>query len=95
MGLPDGKNTSGPDHHIIANSYLDQTGDAVTKAWARNQTDDVNRSDMDMVDLPDGSTYVVWGTGNQGVATPPNPPIGFSGAGIVKATQQQWLESFF
>ena len=50
---------------------------------------------MDMVELPDGRTYVVWGTGNQGVATAPNPPMGFSGAGIVDATEQQWLESHF
>ena len=48
-----------------------------------------------MVDLGDGTTYVVWASGNQGVATPPNKPMGFNGAGIVKATQQEWLESFF
>jgi hypothetical protein len=28
------------------------------QAFAKNQTDDVNRSDMDMVDLPDGTTCV-------------------------------------
>ena len=27
-----------------------------------NQTDDINRSDMDMVTLPTAETYVVWNT---------------------------------
>jgi hypothetical protein len=95
MGLPDGKNLSGPDHHIIPGSLLDTNGTSTAKGWAQNMTDDVNRSDMDMVDLPDGTTYVVWGTGNQGQPTAPNPSIGFNGAGIVNATQQEWLESYF
>jgi hypothetical protein len=39
----------------------------------RNETDDINRSDMDFVTLPNNQTYVVWITGNQGVGTAPNP----------------------
>ena len=50
---------------------------------------------MDMVTLPDGRTYVIWGTGNQGAGTWPNPGMGFMAAGIVDATEQQWVESFF
>ena len=46
MGLPDGNNTAGPDHHIIPGSLLDEAGNAADKAFANNQTDDVNRSDM-------------------------------------------------
>jgi hypothetical protein len=95
MGLPDGNWTGGPDHQIIPGSLLDEMGSPSQKMMARNQSDDINRSDMDMVTLPDGRTYVIWGTGNQGVATPPNQPMGFSGAGIVNATEQKWLESYF
>ena len=51
-----------PDHTIIPGSLLDEKGTSYQKAVVRNQTDDVNRSDMDMVTLPDGRTYVVWGT---------------------------------
>ena len=50
---------------------------------------------MDMVTLPSGQTYVVWGSGNQGVATPPNKPMGSSVAGLVDGTEQEWLESYF
>ena len=50
---------------------------------------------MDMVTLPNGDTYVVWGSGNQGVATAPNDPMGMSVAGIVHATEQEWVESWF
>ena len=95
MGFPDGADLSGPDHTIIEGSLLDQLGRAEQKAVARNQTDDINRSDMDMVTLPSGETYVVWNTGNQGESTPPNPSAGFSGAGIVNGSEQQWLESYF
>jgi hypothetical protein len=31
MGIPDGSNTSGPDHHILAGSLLEEQGDAVSK----------------------------------------------------------------
>lgn len=95
MGLPDGRNTSGPDHAIIPNSLVDERGTAVQKEFVRNQTDDINRSDMDMVTLPTGQTYVVWGSGNQGVPTSPNPPMGQSVAGIVEGTEQEWVESYF
>ena len=95
MGLPDGNDTQGPDHRIIPGSLLDQLGSDNQKTIAHNQTDDVNRSDMDFVTLPTGQTYLVWNTGNQGEATPPNPPAGFSGAGLVDGTEQEWLESFF
>lgn len=61
----------------------------------RNETDDINRSDMDMVTLPNNQTYVVWITGNQGEGTAPNPPMSFSGAGLVYGTEQQWMESWF
>ena len=47
-----------------------------------------NRSDMDFVTLPAGYagntrpvTFVVWGSGNQGNATPPNAAGGASVAG--------------
>ena len=83
------------DHRIIPGSLLDQLGSDNQKTIATNQTDDVNRSDMDFVTLPTGKTYVVWNTGNQGEATPPNPPAGFSGTGLVDGTEQEWLESFF
>ena len=75
-----------------------------TQARATNQTDDINRSDMDMVTLPAGLlgahqtkpwTYVVWGSGNQGAGTKPNIGEGFSEAGLVQGSEQEWLESFF
>lgn len=95
MGLPDGNNTDGPDHRIIPGSLLDETASAAVKELVKNQTDDVNRSDMDVADLPDGTAYVVWSTGNQGVPTPPNPTLGFNAAGVVRTSTQDWLESFF
>eukprot|EP01052_Picozoa_sp_SAG31_P016331 SAG31_NODE_1077_length_10037_cov_3.515899_3_plen_97_part_00 len=95
MGWPDGANTSGPDHNVIEGSLLDQLGSERQKTICHNQTDDINRSDMDMVTLPTGHTYVVWNTGNQGESTPPNPAAGFSGAGLVNGTEQEWVESYF
>ena len=86
---------SGPDHTIIPGSYIDQYGNAVEKAYCHNETDDINRSDMDMVTLPNGQTYVVWGSGNQGVGSPGNPGEGMSVAGIVHGTEQAWLESYW
>ena len=64
MGLPDGDDLSGPDHRILPGSMLDSASNE-TKTRVRNQSDDINRSDMDMVTLPDNSTYVVWFSGNQ------------------------------
>jgi hypothetical protein len=97
MGLPDGDDLSGPDHKIIPGSLLDVHGIEAEKAYCHNETDDINRSDMDMVTLPNGHTYVVWGSGNQGVPTPAagDPPEGMSVAGIVEGTEQQWVESYF
>jgi hypothetical protein len=95
MGLPDGDDLKGPDHQIIPGSYLDQNGTDEEKEFVHNQTDDINRSDMDMVTLPNGQTYVVWLSGNQGVSTPPNIPMGQSVAGIVNGTEQEWVESYF
>ena len=97
MGLPDGDDLSGPDHKIIPGSLLDVNGNEAEKAYCHNETDDINRSDMDMVTLPNGHTYVVWGSGNQGVPTPAagDPPEGMSVAGIVEGTEQQWVESYF
>jgi hypothetical protein len=68
---------------------------AVWSEINENQTDDINRSDMDFVDLPSGETYVVFNTGNQGEATPPNVPTSFDAAGVVHGTSRQWLESYF
>ena len=49
-----------------------------------------------MVTLPDGRTYFVYWTGNQGRPTPPNNiHMSFQAAGLVNGTQQQWLESYF
>ena len=95
MGLPDGDDLSGPDHRIIPGSLLDQFGTAYEKDLTHNQTDDINRSDMDMVTLPNGQTYVVWASGNQGSGTAGNPPMGMSVAGLVNGTEQAWVESFF
>jgi hypothetical protein len=96
LGYPDGNNTAGPDHQVLPGSRLDGTGPWSDRAaFARNQTDDINRSDMDFVTLPNGVTYVVFTTGNQGEGTPPMPGMGFSAAGIVHGTSQQWLESYF
>ena len=55
----------------------------------------INRSDMDMVTLPSGDTYVVWGSGNQGAGSAGNRDMGMSVAGIVHGTEQEWVESFF
>jgi hypothetical protein len=107
MGLPDGDDLRGPDHQITPGSRLDQANSSAfnsAKARCKNQTDDINRSDMDMVTLPTGMlgphqtkphTYVVWLSGNQGEATKPNRPEGFSVAGLVEGSEQEWLESFF
>ena len=106
-GLPDGGDLSGPDHQITPGSYLDQADSSAwneAKARCKNQTDDINRSDMDMVTLPAGMlgthqtkpwTYVIYDSGNQGVVTPPNTAEGFSEAGLVEGSEQEWLESFF
>eukprot|EP00658_Telonema_sp_P-2_P036810 TRINITY_DN26552_c0_g2_i1.p1 TRINITY_DN26552_c0_g2~~TRINITY_DN26552_c0_g2_i1.p1 ORF type:complete len:255 (-),score=49.50 TRINITY_DN26552_c0_g2_i1:134-898(-) len=95
MGLPDGKDLSGPDHRIIPGSLLDQFGTPAEKNYTQSQTDDINRSDMDMVTLASGETYVVWLSGNQGVGSGGNPAGGASVAGMVKGTEQEWLESYF
>jgi hypothetical protein len=93
------------DHHVIPGSLLDAFGTAADKREAEVQIDDINASDMDMVDLPthmcpDGvqkCTWVVWLTGNQGQGFAPAPydALGYQGAGIVNGSQQEWLESFF
>jgi hypothetical protein len=95
LGLPDGKDLSGPDHRIVAGSLLDEYGNAVEKALTTNETDDINRSDMDMVTMPNGMTYVVWASGNQNKPTSPNPGEWVSVAGVVEATEEQWLQSYF
>ena len=97
MGLPDGDDLSGPDHRITPGSYLDQRGTASQKERTRNETDVINRSDMDMVTLPPGTmgptqtharTFVVWGAGNQGGGSAGNPGEGASVAGIVKVAYE-------
>eukprot|EP01050_Picozoa_sp_SAG11_P003014 SAG11_NODE_162_length_13962_cov_19.035562_3_plen_490_part_00 len=95
LGLPDGNNTHGPDHHILRGSLLDQIHDETLKLYVQNQTDDVDRSDMDMVTLPDGTTYVVYWSGNQAKATAPNLAMDNQGAGLINGTEQEWLEGFF
>ena len=40
-------------------------------------------------------TYVIYNSGNQGVATPPNTAEFFSEAGLVEGSEHEWLESFF
>ena len=85
---------------VLAGSLLDEeirAAGGLPDAWklAVNETDDVNRSDPDFVTLPDGTTYVVWLTGNQGLFTPPNVETGAAAAGIVNATEREWLESYF
>lgn len=100
MGFPDGRDLHGPDHTVLAGSLLDEeirAAGGLPDAWklAVNETDDVNRSDPDFVTLPDGTTYVVWLTGNQGLFTPPNVETGAAAAGIVNATEREWLESYF
>ena len=95
LGLPDGNNTHGPDHHILRGSLLDQIHDDTLKLYVQNQTDDVDRSDMDMVTLPDGTTYVVYWSGNQAEATAPNRAMDNQGAGLINGTEQEWLEGFF
>ena len=62
MGLPDGGDLSGPDHQITPGSYLDQASSSAwneAKARCKNQTDDINRSDMDMVTLAAGSAAIL------------------------------------
>lgn len=96
LGLPDGNNTHGPDHHILAGSLLHNIRNETLKAFVKNQTDDVDRSDMDMVTLPIGlGTYVVYWSGNQAEATYPNLPMDNNGAGLVDGTEQEWLAGFF
>ena len=58
FGCSDGDDLNGPDHTIIPGSLLDEYGTAAEKAFCHNETDDINRSDMDMVTLPNGQTYV-------------------------------------
>jgi hypothetical protein len=96
LGFPDGRDLSGSDHKLMAGGLLEENGTTHEKDWVRTQTDDVNRSDMDMVTLPNGQTYFVYWTGNQGRATPPNNVhMSFQAAGIVNGTEQEWLESYF
>ena len=42
-----------------------------------------------------GRADVVYTSGNQGKPTRPNQPEGFSQAGLVEGSEQEWLESFF
>eukprot|EP01052_Picozoa_sp_SAG31_P011131 SAG31_NODE_624_length_13465_cov_11.802708_4_plen_390_part_00 len=97
MGLPDGRNTTGVDHHILPGSMLAIDGSKVDRQRVKDQTDDWNRSDMDMITMPDGRTYVIWMSGDQGHASPPRDPKVTipSVAGIVNATEAQWLASYF
>ena len=53
------------DFVIQKGSVLDLYGSSTSKAQV-NQSDDINRSDMDLVTMPDNRTFVNWGTGNQG-----------------------------
>ena len=96
MGYPDGDDLGGPDHTLMPNSLFAAHGSALARTLLRNETDDINRSDMDMVTLPSGQTFVTWLSGNQNVPTAPNPGIiGFSIAGLVEGTEEEWLRSFF
>jgi hypothetical protein len=95
LGLPDGNVLTGADHTILNGSLLDQFGNAAEKDLTRNETDDINRSDMDMVSLPNGETYVVWASGNQNKPTAPNPGEWVSVAGVVRGTEAEWLQSYF
>jgi hypothetical protein len=44
----------------MKDSRLAEIGTAQEKEWLKTQTDDINRSDMDMVTLPSGQTYFVY-----------------------------------
>ena len=91
------------DTTVTPGSVLDLFGTAADKEMCANKTDDINRSDGDWVELPPSFTaqlglagpavYVVWLCGDQGYGGPYSP--GFGCAGIVNATQDQWLQSFF
>jgi DNA replicative helicase MCM subunit Mcm2 (Cdc46/Mcm family) len=98
MGFSDGSDTLGPDHTILAGSFLDEHGTGAEREFVANATDDWNRSDMDMVTLPSGETYVIWMSGDQGHVYFPdiNPRVTIASvAAIVNGTEQEWLESHF
>ena len=97
-GLPDSRNTSGFHHRITPGSLLDQTATLKERQQVGNVTDDWNRSDMDMVTLPNGQTYVIRMSGDQGhggTGTPPNIVTIANQAGVVNGTEQEWLKSYF
>eukprot|EP01043_Picozoa_sp_COSAG02_P057661 COSAG02_NODE_7039_length_3214_cov_14.690851_4_plen_423_part_00 len=65
----------------------DVTGTAF-RANAINYTD-IDASDIDFVQLPNGSTYVVYCTGNQQYG------YAYNAAAMVDSSVQAWLQSFF
>ena len=77
--------------------------DDADKEMCENKTDNINRSDGDFVELPPSFTaqiglvgpavYVVWLCGDQGYGGLYSP--GFGCAGIVNASRDQWLQSYF
>ena len=73
MGYPDGDDLGGPDHTLMPNSLFAAHGSARARTLLGNETDDINRSDMDMVTLPSGQTFVTWLSGNQNVPTALQP----------------------
>eukprot|EP01048_Picozoa_sp_COSAG05_P015717 COSAG05_NODE_1929_length_3819_cov_16.551882_4_plen_496_part_00 len=105
MGWPGPHRGAGPpsapgagDTTVIPGSVLDVYGSPVQKEMCRNKTDNINRSDGDWVQLPPEFTaqlglqgaavYVVWISGDQVV-------LGFGSAGLVNASQDEWLQSYF
>lgn len=102
MGWPGPHAGPGPqgagDRTVQPGSVLDVYGTAEMKEKCANKTDDINRSDGDWVELPASFTaklglvgpavYVVWLVGDQMV-------LSFGGAGLVNASQERWLQSYF
>ena len=56
MGYPDGDDLGGPDHTMMPGSIFEASGSDYKRALLRNETDDINRSDMDMVTFTSGQT---------------------------------------
>jgi hypothetical protein len=93
------------EHQVMPGSTLDMCGEecqrwngsvvppkemsgTAFRANAANYTD-VDASDIDFVQLPNGSTYIVYCTGNQQYG------YAYNAAARVNATEEVWLQSFF
>ena len=98
------------DLSIVPGSALDKLGNSkdcmpyCDKSFTEDPANDINRSDMDFVEIPGDPphVFVAWVTGNQGSGpaagtkthTCPHD-CGMTAAGVVNSSLEEWLQSYF